>query len=178
MSLIAKPGAGNFTPAPAGMHRAICIWCIDLGEQMDSYEGKQTLNPKLIFGWELGGVSNEEGEPIVFTKEYSSYLSERANLRKTYVQWFGKSPSPEAVESGYNNSKVVGYACNLNLVHVVAKKSGNTYADLASISPLIEGQAKFKTRATSIIYDVDDHDADTFDQIPEWIQKKIMVSTE
>ena len=37
MSLIAKPGAGDFTPAPVGMHSAICVWCIDLGEQEDDF---------------------------------------------------------------------------------------------------------------------------------------------
>lgn len=177
MSLTPNAGGGNFTPAPAGMHIATCVGVIDVGSQPDDFKPGETIL-KVYLLWELEGTRNENDDgPVIYSSEYSNYLSDSANLKKDIDAWFGKQLTPEAIDAGFHLGKLLGCSCMLNIIHRVSKK-GRTYAVHASISPLLPNQPKPIATTTHMQYDVDDPDEIVFGQIDKWIQKKIMASPE
>jgi len=177
MSLTATAGAGNFTPAPVGMHLATCVECIDLGTQADEYQGETKYNPKIMLRWELHNQTDDDGNPVLFHREYSNYLSEKANLRKDITSWFGKELTPEHIAKGFNTSKLIGCVCNPNIIHKISAK-GRTYAIMAGITPLVDGQTGPQSITEFLTYDLDDPDLASFALIDEWIQNKIRKSPE
>ncbi len=178
MSLKPSVSESKYEKAPAGVHASTCVHVIDIGTQKDNYMGEDKIIPKIMIGWELSGVQNSEGEPVVFYKEFSNFLSEKANLRKAIEAWFGKTLSPEALETFYTG-KVVGFPCSLNIIHKDSKANpGRSYADMASIQPLANGQLKPVATVNHLVFDIDEIDMEVYNQIDEWIQKKIQVSAE
>lgn len=178
MSLKPSVSESKYEKAPAGVHASTCVHVIDIGTQKDNYMGEEKVIPKIMIGWELSGVQNSEGDPVVFYKEFSNFLSEKANLRKAIEAWFGKTLSPEALETFYTG-KVVGFPCSLNIIHKDSKANpGRSYADMVSIQPLANGQPKPIATVKHLVFDIDEIDMVAYNQIDEWIQKKIQVSAE
>lgn len=177
MTLTVTAGSGNYEKAPAGMHSATCVQVIDLGTQA-SNNPQFKDNVKLMIGWELSGVKDSEGNPVILHQEYSSYLSEKSNLRKITESWRGRPFTSEELKS-FHTGKLVGAPCILQIIHQPSKANPErSYAKLTSITPMMNDQPKPITTTPHLVYDLDDPDTNAFSQIDEWIQDKIKSSPE
>ena len=76
MSLKLSEGS-NYTPAPAGLHDAVCISVIDLGMQ----SGPFGVKPKILIQWELPNVLTDEGKPYQISRTFGANLHKQGSLR-------------------------------------------------------------------------------------------------
>lgn len=176
MPLIAKStGTTVSNPAPAGAHVARAVRVIDLGTQADNGQFGLKIQPKLMVTFELPNELHvfkpENGEePYVVSIEWTNSLHEKAGMRKALESWRGR-PFTEQELEGFNVGKLAGAACLLNVIH--KKKGENTYANIASISPLPKGMVCPPAIQEVLTYDVDMGKNEIYHKLPEWIRKKI-----
>lgn len=136
MPIIATAGEQReFTPAPAGLHQAVCVDVVDLGMLEVTYGGKTKQQHKVRVVWQIDEAMDDDKRFIV-QKRYTLSLSEKATLRKDLESWRGK-PFTRDEEMGFDLERLIGVNCFLNVVH--ASRDGKTYANVASVVPLKRG---------------------------------------
>lgn len=177
MAIIASAKSGTVsTPAPAGAHVARCIRVIYLGLQFSDGQYGPKVAPKVMITWELPNelhVFREERgpEPFTVSRDYTLSLSEKSNLRADLQSWRGRPFTPEELDA-FDVSKLANATCTLNVIHEKAK-NGNTYANVASIAPMMKGIVCPPAIQEVLIYEVANKRDAVFAKLPEWIQNKI-----
>lgn len=133
MSLVVKkPDRSDFIPAPAGLHRAVCVDVVDMGYvDFGKFEPKDSV--KIVWQTEATGT---DGKRYTVRALYTKSLGARANLRKALISWRGKDFTPAELK-GFDLEKLVGANCQINVVHVVKAIDGDevTYANVNNIVP-------------------------------------------
>jgi len=133
MAIIAKnTSSGNFTPAPAGAHAAVCVDVVDLGPLEVTYGGKTKSQHKIRLVWQIAEMA-PNGKPFTVQQRYTLSLHEKAALRKDLESWRGRQFTQEEL-SGFDVEAVIGKPCFLNITHNVTQEA--TYANVAAIMPL------------------------------------------
>lgn len=172
---IAKESGGDFIPAPPGTHIARCIGCVSLGTQPANNPG---FNPtfKILLNFELPNELTEGGKPMTVSKEYTCSLSEKANLRRDLEGWRGRTFTREELD-GFQVESVVGHPCMITIIHKRSGK-GKEYAAISAISKLLKGGTAPEQIHPTVIYELEHGKNKVFQELPEWIQKKITGSAE
>lgn len=141
MPIIAKASESNFSPAPEGLHQAVCVDVVDLGMVDSAQWGPKH---KVQLRWQLGDIDPKSQEPgsrglrrFMVTKNYTLSLSEKANLRHDLESWRGKKFTSEQLQ-GFDIEVLVGINCQLQVIHNV-KSEGKVYANVQAIVPLGKG---------------------------------------
>lgn len=171
-------GGGDFSPMPSGNHVAVCNMVVDLGKQRTvSQMYGEKVKHQVWIRWETPDESitwtdrdgNEQTGPRVIGKTYTVSLHENANLRADLESWRGRPFTAEELE-GFDLSKLLGVPCMVNVTQV--QKNGKTYANVAAVTPLPKALRENppKSQIGLLLYD-DEHN--TYDELPEWLQKKI-----
>jgi hypothetical protein len=132
----------NFTPAPPGLHQAVCVDVVDMGILEVSYAGKTKQQHKVRVVWQLEDTM-EDGKPFIAQKRYTLSLYEKAALRKDLESWRGKTFTRDE-EAGFDIERLIGVNCFLNVVHV--DKDGKVYANVAGVVPLKKGMPTITAR--------------------------------
>lgn len=180
MGTIARD-SGDFTPAPAGTHLAICVGVTDLGTQHNeafSYEGKSipaSDKPQILVTFELvTELIDMDGEmkPMTISKFFNLFLNEKASLRKDLESWRSRQFTQEELQ-GFDVQKVLGAPCMVGITHTDRGK-----AKITSISAVVKGMVVPEHVHPLIGFSLDDYNQETFDQISEGIQKIIAKSPE
>ena len=140
MAIIAKAGGGggDFTPAPAGVHQAVCVDVVDLGLLKVTFGGKEKEQHKISVRWQIA-ENMDIGKPFLVQKRYTLSLHEKATLRKDLESWRGRAFTSEESD-GFDVENVIGANCLLNIMHT--KKGESTYANVTAIMPLAKGMPK------------------------------------
>ncbi len=137
MSFIVK--GSDFTPAPDGVHSAVCVDVVDLGI-VDGTFGKKH---KLKIVWEIADKM-DDGRPFLTQKRYNVSLHEKSTLAKDLKSWRGKPFTPEELK-GFDLEKVLGVPCQLVIVH--EDREGMVYANvqtiLKAVQPRLEPSGKY-----------------------------------
>lgn len=171
-------GGGDFSPMPAGNHVAVCNMVVDLGKQrtVSQMYGEKIKHqvwvrwetPDEIFEW-TDKDGNEQSGPRVIGKIYTVSLHENANLRGDLESWRGKPFTAEEL-AGFDITKLLGVPCMVNVTHT--EKGGKTYANVAAVTPLPKSLRDNPPQSTiGLVLHDDEHN--TYDDLPEWLQKKI-----
>lgn len=137
MAIIATAGE-TYTPAPAGLHQAICVDVVDLGFLEVTYANKTKKQHKIRVVWQIDELDDAGKRHLLF-KRYTLSLNEKSTLRKDLESWRGRTFTRDE-EMGFDVEKLIGANCQVNVQH--AAKNGNTYANVVSIVPLGRGMAK------------------------------------
>jgi hypothetical protein len=169
-------GGGDFSPMPSGNHVAVCNMVVDLGKQKTEYQGETKVQHKVFIRWETPHErftwtdrdGNEREGPRVIGKTYTLSLHENAALRGDLESWRGRGFTEEE-RKGFDVAKLLGAPCMVNVLHV--EKNGKTYANVSSIGALPKGMDKPSCELGPLIYD-DEH-ASSYDELPEWLRKKV-----
>lgn len=142
MAIIAKASNGNgeaFTPAPPGLHRAICCDVVDLGMVQSQYGTKHKV--RVIWQTE---TAMPDGKPFLVDQRYTLSLDERSNLRRDLEAWRGK-PFTLAEAAGFDLERLIGASCGLLVVHKPGREAGKVFANIQSVLPALPG-APLKVR--------------------------------
>lgn len=144
MPIIATASADgrSFTPAPAGVHQAVCVDVIDKGVLDVTWQGKTKKQHKIDIVWQID-EARDDGKPFLVYKRYTLSLSEKATLRKDLESWRGRTFTRDE-EMGFDVETVIGANCLLNIQHNT--RGDKTYANVVSIMPLARGMGKMQAR--------------------------------
>jgi hypothetical protein len=138
------------------------VW--DLGWQKGSFEGKPNVLPKIILAFEINrrisSGHSRANERFAISRKYTFSFGKRSNLGKDIESWLNRKLT-ENERKDFDIETMVGANCLLSIVHNEAA-NGNTYANIQSIMPIMEGMAPMV--------------AENKRGIPEWVQKQIDVA--
>jgi hypothetical protein len=141
--IIAKASgdSSSFTPAPEGVHQAVCVDVIDKGLIKSTFldkAGNPKMQHKIAIAWQIDEL-RDDGKRFVIYKRYTLSLNEKATLRKDLESWRGKAFTRDE-EMGFDVETIKGANCLLNLQHhTVGEK---TYTNVMSVMPLMRNMAK------------------------------------
>lgn len=174
VSIVAKDsGGGDFTPCPAGTHFAICNMVIDLGWQVNNFEGKETTQRKVFLRWEIPDELMESGQPFTIGRQYTLSLSSKSTLRKVLEAWRGKAFTKEEL-AGFDIVNLAGKCCQLQVIHTEGDK---VYANVSAVMGLGKGDKErakdIKPANPVVVYSALEHDKRVYEDLPEWLRKKL-----
>lgn len=136
MSIIARGPDTNFTPAPEGLHAAICCDVVDLGVRDDGYGEKH----KVELHWQLDAINEDTDKRFIVRRRYTLSLNEKASLRKDLETWRAKKFTPEELR-GFDLEKLIGVNCQVQVVHHVSD-DGRTWANVQAVVALGKGMPR------------------------------------
>lgn len=177
MSLIAKKSGGDYTPAPAGTHLAICYGVIDLGTQEENFEGKQKKAEKVRIVWELPNETTTDGKPMSIGTFYTVSLHEKAKLRKHLEAWRGR-PFTEEELKGFKLTNIIGKPCMLVVVHKPRANGDGVSDSVMSVSFPMKGMAIPPMFNKPLIFDIENFDKAVYDSLPDFLKKMVALSPE
>lgn len=143
--------------------------------------GKPKMMNKIRLSFELPLKTKvfKEGEPakpITIHKEYTFSMAEKANLRKLVEGMIGTTLIDHEAYA-FDIETLVGMECLLGIKHKKTAK-GNIRAEIASSSPLMEGQTCPTAINTPTILMYSSWDPAKFEAQPEFVREKMMESEE
>lgn len=139
MSLILKRERISYTPAPEGLHSAVCCDVEDLGE-VDSGFGRK---PMVKIYWQIEETNpDNDGKPFVVSQRYTASLHEKANLRKMLEAWRGRKYTEEELE-GVDLERLIGVNCQVQVQHNIAGEGG-VYANVTAVVPSARNGVKLR----------------------------------
>ena len=155
----------NYTPAPAGLHDAVCISVIDLGMQ----SGPFGVKPKILLQWELPNVLTDDGKPYQISRTFGANLHKQGSLRPILAAWRGRDFTPEELKQ-FDVVALLGKPVKLLIQHTA--NGDKTYANVSATVKPDAGQLT-QTLAPRLHFDMDSPDESVKAQLPEWIRKLI-----
>lgn len=191
MSMNAKkiPFGGNNKPAPAidiGSYPGRLVQIIDLGVQPQNFNGEvKPPKQQIMNTYELADefMKDDEGEDILdkprwISEEFplNNLGSELARSTKRYY-----ALDPQEVHEG-DWTKLIGTPAVITVVQQPGKGANKdkVYNKISNVSAMRSKEAQ---KAPALVNEpkvlsLDSTDVDTFQSLPEWIQKKIKESLE
>ena len=134
MPIVAKDERKPYTPAPAGVHNAVCVDVVDLG-LVDSPWGER---PQVEFRWQIDKVNAENGKRFLVVRRFTRSLASKSNLRPFLEGWIGESISEDEAKQGMDLERFVGESCLLQVIRGKSAK-GTEFASAKTTLPLPEG---------------------------------------
>ena len=170
----AKP---KIPPVEPGVYVAVCVYSIDLGEQLCEYKDKsKSYNNQVQLGFELIGETVEidgKQEPRTLSRTLNFARSKNSSLRKFVQSWLGKTFSDEAFDE-FDTNDLVGMPAQLS---VILNESGD-YSNIDTIMQLPKGMPAPQATQPLIRFDIEPWDEAAFDQLPDWAKDKVKKSTQ
>lgn len=139
--IVRAPENKEFTPAPQGLHRAVCVDVLDTWTEERPQEFGGGLVEKTRIVWEID-ERMADGRPFLVSQFYTASLHEKAKLRQHLESWRGRVFSEEEL-NGFDLENILGVPCQLQVIHHT-NKAGKTYANVAGVVPPSKGQPSLR----------------------------------
>lgn len=164
----------SYPPVKTGTYPAICICVVDLGHQLNKFNGREQA--RILFTWEIPSQTIEvdgEPKPRWVSRELTSTLDDRGNLKPILEAWTGAAVSAES----FDVSALLGRSC---LVSVSVKQSANGTArnEVTGVMALPEGMERPTTENELVLFDFDHYSEEALNALPEWVQRRVKESRE
>jgi hypothetical protein len=134
----------SFSPAPEGVHQAVCVDIEDIGMVqstfLDDKTGLPKVQHKIKVYWQIS-ERRDDNKRFVLSKRYTLSLHEKASLRHDLEAWRGRAFTEDELR-GFDVESVKGANCLLNVQHRQSADKTRTYANVVSIMPLVKGMPK------------------------------------
>jgi hypothetical protein len=134
MAILAK-ASGNFTPAPAGTHAAVCVDVIDHGLLEVTYAGQTRQQHKITLAWQIDETL-PDGRPFLVRRRYTCSLNEKASLRRDLESWRGRPFTGQELEN-FDVENLLSVPCLVNVIHEC--RNGTVFANVSSVMRLPKG---------------------------------------
>ena len=135
MAIIARDGGGDFTPAPEGLHEAVCVDVVDLG----MVESQWGTKPKVRIVWQID-ARDEKGRRFQVVRQFTISLNEKSALRPFLEAWRGRKFTADELD-GFDLEKLIGVGCQVQVVHDISAQ-GKTWANVQAVVPLSKSAVK------------------------------------
>jgi hypothetical protein len=138
MPIMATAGdSTTYTPAPEGVHQAVCVDVIDLGI-IPGFEVKP--QHKIDVVWQIAEL-RDDGKRYELYKRYTLSIHEKATLCADLVSWRGKAFTAAEAEA-FDVETIKGANCLINVHHKASKDGKKTYANVVAVMPLLKNMPK------------------------------------
>lgn len=181
MAIIPTKTKKEFKVVPAGNHVARLYSVMHLGIIPGEYMGEPKETDTVRIGFELPNEKDvfkegEEPKPYVISQEYTLSMNEKANLRK-FVEGMLGVKMVEAEAEDFDVTSLIGTTCMLNVVHKIAKTSGNEYALIQNAAPMPRGiEVPAAVNAPYLLDFSDNWSDEKFEKLPQFLRDKIASS--
>lgn len=138
MSVRVRNTGADFTPAPEGLHLAVCCDVVELGLQETQWGRKRKIDIKFQIDELM-----ENGKPFLVTKRYGASLHPKATLRIDLESWRSR-PFTDTETEDFELEVLLGVGCQINVVH--NRTDAGTFANIKAIVPLPKGTKAMKVR--------------------------------
>jgi hypothetical protein len=175
---VSSTGNGDFTPAPAGIHRAVCISYVDIGTHESEYNGEKKLQNKVMLTWELPDELIEidgQHKPRIVSKFYTKSLHEKATLRHDLAAWRTREFTKEELKE-FDLDNILGKSCQVNVIH--ESKNGSIRAKVTAVLPLSKGMQKPEPSIKPWRYDITEDGYNFPEQLSDKMKELIKKSFE
>ena len=173
-----EPDSSGYQAPEPGTYIARCVRLIDLGTQINEYQGVARQQHQILVGWELPNELIEEGEaagqPFYTAKFYTLSLHEKAKLRQDLINWRGKAFTQDELK-GFEMKNILGAPCMLTISET---ETGRT--KVTSVTALPKGTV-VPPQINETLYfclEPDEFDSGVFSSLSEGIQNIIENSPE
>lgn len=136
MPIMVSDSSRDFTPAPEGVHQAVCCDVIDLGDVETEWNGTKKVQHKIRLIWQIDAINADNNLRFCVFGRYTASLHENARLCKDLESWRGRRFTDEE-KKGFDVERLIGVNCLLQVIHRTTEKG--TYANVQSIMPLHRG---------------------------------------
>lgn len=172
------PKAASKTDIPKGTHIARLYQIVHIGTVHYQWQGEDKAQDKVRLTFELCNERKEfkegEGEkPFSISREFGLSMGRKSHLRP-FVEGITGTALHDEEAYAFDLEQLLGEACLLNIVH--EEKNGNTYANIASASPLAKGMIAPELFNETSVVDVDTATQEQIDALPEFLATKIKSS--
>lgn len=176
--MIVSSSGGDFKPIPEGNYIATCVRVIDLGTQVSTYKGVDSLRRKVLVAWEVPDQMVEfdgEQRPALIMQRYTASLSDKAILRQHLEAWRGRRFTADELR-GFDLKSVLGKPCQMQVLH----SEDGAYANVAAIMAVPKGFAAPAIHHPLINFslDEDEFSAGVFDGLSDKLKAQISTSPE
>jgi hypothetical protein len=117
----------TYTPAPEGLHQAICCDVVDLGMVTGQYGTK----PKVRIIWEIKELM-ADNRRFTVSQTYTATLHEKSKLHKLLKSWYGRPLTKHETDNGIDLEKLIDLPCQLLVTHQT-NAEGKTFAAIEAI---------------------------------------------
>lgn len=124
--------SNTFTPAPEGVHQAVCCDVVDLGMESSVWDGEEKKQHKLRLSFQID-VLNGEGKPFLVSQKLTASTHEKAKMVAFINSWRGKKMTDQEWRT-FDLETLIGVNCMLQIIHNEGK-NGNIYANIQTIMP-------------------------------------------
>jgi hypothetical protein len=131
MAYIIKDSKKEYTPAPQGLHQAVCIDVVELGLVTTQYKGEPYTRRCSEVRWVIEDMDPKTGKQIMVTKRYTESLHKKATLRLHLESWRGRKFTDEELK-GFDIEKLIGANCQLQIAHNITS-DGDVYANIQAV---------------------------------------------
>jgi|SRR5690606_24025297 len=155
MAIIARDTGGNsgdFEPAPAGAHQAVCVDVVDKGLVTTEWQGKVRDRHLVQIRWQINERMTD-GTRYLVTRTFTLTLHEKGQLRPFLESWRGRAFTREELE-GFDLERLIGANCQINVVH--RTNNDRTYANVVSIMPPAKGTPRMEPENYTRVVDRED----------------------
>jgi hypothetical protein len=136
MAIIAKKPESSFTPAPEGLHHAVCVDVVDLGIVPSSFGDKH----KVRIVWQIEEENIETRRRFEARKQFNLSLHEKATLRKDLESWRGRKFTDDELK-GFDLEKLIAANCQIQVVHDIGEDA-SIWANVQAVVPAPKNVAK------------------------------------
>lgn len=133
MPIHGKARSKDFTPAPEGLHRAVCCDVVNLGMVDGTFGRKHMVS--LVFQIEERMPGTDK--PFIVMKRYTLSMHKKANLRRDIESWFGKKFSTDEQAEAFDVEKVIGQNAQVNVSQRTTDTG--TFSNIEAIVPSAKG---------------------------------------
>src|SRR5262245_30006045 len=102
--ILARGDQSSGPAAPDGLHAAVCVDVINLGDVATNWGTK----PKVRIVWQLADEDPTTRRRYVVSRMYTLSLGPKASLRRDLESWRGKAFSPEELLGGFDLLRLIG----------------------------------------------------------------------
>lgn len=143
MSIIAKKKKSEFSPAPEGLHGAVCCDVVDLGIQKSQWGEAH----KVEIRWQLEETDpkTDPPRPYMVVQRFTLSLHEKSRLRPMLEAWRGRKFTSDELD-GFDLEKLVGANCQVQVIHNV-QDEGEVYANIQAVVPAAKGAPKLRANS-------------------------------
>lgn len=178
---IPSDNESNFAPVPAGTYPGRCFKMIHIGTIQETIKGEDKILNKIMVFWELPTKQKEfkggQGmKPFVVNEEYNISMNENSNFRKMLESWKAATFDSKTMKE-FDITSMLGVPCMLSVKHNTAA-NGKVYANVSSVSPVMEGYETPKQINETFLLDYDNFTLEKFNPLPQFIRDKMVKSIE
>ena len=136
MSIIARDSRREWTPAPEGLHQAVCVDVVDVGLVQTQWGEKHRV--RIVF--QIDEINPDTNKRFEVSGWYNISLSEKSKLRPVLEAWRGRKFTKEELE-GFDLEKLVNVPCQVQTVHNLSDE-GRIFANVQAVVPAAKGIPK------------------------------------